>query len=181
MTGPLVYTIGHSTRSTREFLAILRAHHVEQVVDVRRWPRSQRHPHFSAEALAASLAGAGIAYVHREGLGGMRRPHSDSLNAGWREAAFRGYADYMQSPAFARELEAVTLLAARARTALMCAEARPESCHRQLIADALIVRGVGVDHLEGVGPPRPHVLTRFARVERDRLIYPPEAPLIPGL
>src|SRR5881275_3311401 len=137
----VIYTIGHSTRELGEFLDLLAAHRVTQVVDVRRYPASRRHPHFARDALAAALAGVGIAYHHEGDLGGRRTARPDSANTAWRSAAFRGYADYMDTDAFQRALGRVIELARARPTTLLCAEAVPWRCHRQLIADALLARG----------------------------------------
>jgi uncharacterized protein (DUF488 family) len=131
-----VFTIGHSTRSIEEFIALLLAHHVELVVDVRTMPRSRRNPQFNRETLPHSLRAVDIDYQHAGALGGFRRPHPESENAGWRNASFRGYADYMQTAAFATAIETLMERAERQRLAVMCAEAVPWRCHRSLIADA---------------------------------------------
>jgi uncharacterized protein (DUF488 family) len=170
-----MYTVGHSTRAIDEFLALLRAHGVTQLVDVRTIPRSRRHPQFNRETLPGPLGEAGIAYVHMAGLGGLRKPRADSINAGWRNAGFRGYADYMQTPEFETNLAALLTHAAIAPTAIMCAEAVPWRCHRSLIADALTVRGVEAFHILGPGPADPHRLTAFARVDGQRITYPADS------
>src|SRR4051812_45626292 len=139
---PAVLTIGHSTRPIEEFIGLLRAHGVSQLIDVRTVPRSRHNPQYGIETLPASLGAASIGYDHAAGLGGFRRPAPDSPNAGWRNLSFRGYADYMQSPEFAENLQALMELARTDRVALMCAEAVPWRCHRSLIADALVVHGV---------------------------------------
>jgi uncharacterized protein (DUF488 family) len=167
-----VYTIGHSTRGLDEFTALLRAHGVAQLADVRTVPRSRRHPHFSRDALTRTLPDAGVAYRHFPQLGGLRKPRADSVNTGWRHSAFRGYADHMSTPAF---LEALDELAAWARdrnTAIMCAEALWWQCHRQLIADALVARGHEVRHIMSAQSAPPHKMTAFARVENGRVNYP---------
>ncbi len=138
----MIYTVGHSTRRLEEFLRLLSAHGVEGVVDVRRYPASRRHPHFAREALAGALAAAGIAYRHEPDLGGRRAPRGDSANVGWKDAGFRGYADHMATTAFRAALERLIEFAEARPTAILCAEAVPSRCHRQLIADALTARGV---------------------------------------
>lgn len=170
--GPdVIFTVGHSTRPQEELMAILEEAGVELLVDVRRFPGSRRHPQFGKEALRAGLAEAGIAYRHEPDLGGRRDPRPDSPNTAWRVAAFRGYADHMASPEFRAALE--RLIAAAGPAAVMCAEAVPWKCHRQLIADALVVRGVEVVHLLGVGQRQPHALNGAAVVGADGvLIYP---------
>ena len=166
-----MWTIGHSTRSREALLGLLHAHGIGRVTDVRRFPRSRRHPQFNIDALARDLPAAGIAYGHRPGLGGFRRPRRDSRNAGWRNASFRGYADYMETDEFAAELDKLIEEARAAPTAIMCAEAVPWRCHRSLISDALVARGVAVRHILGLAPAEPHVLTAGARLEGRSVIY----------
>lgn len=168
-----VFTIGHSTRSLEELIAILRAHGVETLVDVRTVPASRRVPHFARASLERELPRAGIAYVHMAALGGLRKARPDSTNAGWRNASFRGFADHMQTDEFRAGLSDLEELAAAATVAVMCAEAVPWRCHRSLIADALSARGVEVGHVLGPSESRPHTLTSFARVEPGRITYPP--------
>jgi len=169
---PTVLTIGHSTRPIEDFLDLLRAHGVGELADVRTAPGSRRNPQFNKAALAAALDGAGVGYRHLGELGGLRRPRPDSVNAGWRNAGFRGYADYMQTPEFAAALQALIDLAVTRRIAVMCAEAVPWRCHRSLIADALAVRGVAVEHIMGPERRSPHALTAWARAEGGRVTYP---------
>jgi uncharacterized protein (DUF488 family) len=169
-----LFTIGHSTRPLADFIAALKAHGIARLVDIRTIPRSRHNPQFEQDALAAALPEAGIAYEHRQGLGGLRKPRPDSPNAGWRNSGFRGYADYMQTPAFATEIERLVADAAREPVAIMCAEAVPWRCHRSLVADAAAVRGVVVEHIMDAGTARPHKLTPFAHVEGGRITYPPE-------
>jgi uncharacterized protein (DUF488 family) len=169
----MIYTIGHSTRSAEEFVALLDAHRVRTLVDVRTIPRSRHNPQFNTDALAATLAATGIRYVHMPALGGLRRPQRDSVNAGWRNDSFRGYADYMQTPAFAAAIDALIALATPEPTAIMCAEAVPWRCHRSLIADALLVRGVAVEEIVSGARTTPHALTPFARVAGTDITYPP--------
>jgi uncharacterized protein (DUF488 family) len=170
---PLVLTVGHSTRAIAEFIELLKAHGVERVVDVRTVPKSRHNPQFGKDALPGSLAGAGIGYTHMPELGGLRRPRTDSQNAGWRNASFRGYADYMQMPQFTAALEEVIASAGKERIALMCAEAVPWRCHRSLIADALLVRGVAAEEISSATRTSPHKLTPFARVRGTEITYPP--------
>jgi uncharacterized protein (DUF488 family) len=167
-----VLTIGHSTRSIEEFIHLLQAHDVECLVDVRTIPRSRRYPHFNKETLPASLEKAGIGYEHMAALGGLRHAAADSINTGWRNASFRGYADYMQTPPFVEAVENLLRLAKRHRLALMCAEAVPWRCHRSLIADALVVRGIVVEDIMSLSRRQPHRLTPFAKVEGLRITYP---------
>jgi uncharacterized protein (DUF488 family) len=167
-----VYSIGHSTRPIGEFIALLHAHHVTQLADVRTIPKSRRHPHFAQEALSVSLPAAGISYRHFPGLGGLRKPAPHSANGGWRHAGFRGYADYMQTPAFAAALAELLEWSRDAPTAVMCAEAVWWQCHRQLIADALVARGLAVRHITSAKAAAAHALTSFARVDGERVTYP---------
>ena len=168
----LIYTIGHSTRSFEAFLALLQAHGIEVVADVRTVPKSRRHPQFGGDTLADALAQAGLMYAHLPKLGGLRRPRPDSPNGAWRNESFRGYADYMASDAFAQGLAELLELAATRRVAMMCAEAVPWRCHRSLIADALLVRGIIVEHIVGAGRAQPHRITPFAHVDGVYLTYP---------
>jgi len=173
---PTIFTIGHSTRAIEEFLALLRAHGIRQLIDIRTIPKSRRNPQFNSDALAASLASAGIEYVHMKDLGGLRHPARDSINLGWRNASFRGYADYMQTPAFAAVLVRAIRLAESAPTALMCAEAVPWRCHRSLVADALVVRGIRVLEIVSAAAPKEHTLTSFAVVDGHHITYPGNQP-----
>ena len=177
-----IFTIGHSTRPIEEFLALLRGHGVRRLVDVRTVPRSRHNPQFGADALAPALERAGIAYLHLPGLGGLRHPSPGSINTGWRNRSFRGYADHMQSGAFAESLQRCLELAAESPLALMCAEAVPWRCHRSLIADALLVRGIEVLEIVSPTAARPHTLTSFAKVSGTTVTYPaPGPPLLPDV
>lgn len=167
----LILTIGHSARPLEEFIALLRAHDVTHLVDVRRFPHSRYNPQYNTETLPAALRAVGIGYTWLEALGGRRRARPDSVNTGWRNSSFRGYADYMRTPEFAAALDALIELAATARVALMCAEAVPWRCHRSLIADALMVRGFRVEDIIGAGEARAHKLTAFARVRGVEITY----------
>jgi uncharacterized protein (DUF488 family) len=171
---PLICTIGHSTHPLDEFIELLRINEVVHVLDVRTVPRSRHNPQFGIEVLPASLHAAGIKYTHLPGLGGLRRARPDSPNGGWRNASFRGYADYMQTPEFAENVEHVKRLAATERCTLMCAEAVPWRCHRSLVADALTVRGVRVEDIVGPKARKLHKLTPWARADGLRITYPPE-------
>lgn len=170
---PLVCTIGHSNRSLETFLDLLRSNEIARVLDVRTVPRSRHNPQFSQEALPASLASIEIAYTHVPGLGGLRHARADSVNTGWHNSSFRGYADYMQTPEFAANIESVVALACVERCVLMCAEAVPWRCHRSMIGDALLVRGVHVEDIIGPKGRKPHVLTAFAVVDGTQITYPP--------
>lgn len=169
---PLVCTIGHSNRPLAEFLDLLHNNGIERVLDVRTVPRSRHNPHFAQDALPHSLQEAGIGYAHLPALGGLRRARPDSPNGAWRNASFRGYADYMQTDEFRSQVEALAAQAPDERCALMCAEAVPWRCHRSLIADALMVRGVRVEHIIGPKARKPHSVTRFARVNGTSILYP---------
>jgi uncharacterized protein (DUF488 family) len=171
---PLVFTIGHSTHPLEAFIQILQAHSVEKVADVRTMPRSRHNPQFNRETFPQSLKAAGIGYVHLPGLGGWRAARADSLNQGWRTTGFRGFADYMQTPEFQENLAALIRLAEKELLALMCAETVPWRCHRSLIADALLIRGLRVEHIISLTQTQPHRLTPFARVQGRRLTYPAE-------
>lgn len=175
MDTSLVCTIGHSNRSMGSFVKLLRANEIVRVLDVRTVPRSRHNPQFNRETLAESLGALGIGYAHLPGLGGLRHARPDSFNTGWNNLSFRGYADYMQSPEFAENVQRVTELATSERCALMCAEAVPWRCHRSLIGDALLVRGVRVEDIVGPGKRKPHSLTTFAKVDGMRITYPPPA------
>jgi len=167
-----VLTIGHSTRAIAEFMRLLEAHGVERVLDVRRIPRSAHNPQFSRERLARALRRAGIHYRHMPGLGGRRHPRRDSINTGWRNASFRGYADYMQTETFSRSLDRCISFARREQVALMCAEAVPWRCHRSLIADALAARGIAVHEIVSGVRTRAHAVTPWALIKGTRVIYP---------
>lgn len=171
-----MWTVGHSRRSLAELLALVRVHGVSQVIDVRRHPRSRRHPQFDGDALASGLSAAGIRYAPMPGLGGFRPPRPDSVNTG-AEPAFRGYADYMQTDEFAGHLAALMTIAALAPSAIMCAEASPQRCHRSLIADALVARGVEVSHILSERLAPPHALNTRARIVAGRVSYPGQTAL----
>lgn len=170
-------TIGHGTRPIEAFLEILHGAGVEVLADIRTVPKSRHNPQYGTDALAASLPAAGICYLHLPELGGLRKPRPDSLNAGWRNESFRGYADYMRTPAFQAALEELLALLRFRPTAIMCAESVYWRCHRSLVADALLARGVPAVHLMDGGAPVPHRLTRFARIEGVQVTYPPEQPV----
>ena len=172
---PVVLTIGHSTHPWEQFRDLLRSANVERIVDVRSIPRSRHNPQFNREPLAKRLRGSRIGYVYLGKLGGRRHSRRDSENQGWRNASFRGYADYMQTPAFEAGLQRLLKLASEKRTAIMCAEAVPWRCHRSLIADALTARGVPVKHIVGRSRQQPHSLASFARVQGHRITYPASA------
>lgn len=170
----VILTVGHSTRTLAEFIRLLQIHAVTRVVDVRTVPRSKHNPQFNKDSLALTLKKAGLGYVHLPGLGGLRHAKRDSLNVGWRNASFRGFADYMQTPEFERSLEELIRLSNRDRLALMCAEAVPWRCHRSLIADALLVRGIRTEDIMSPTRRQLHSLTPFAKVCDTTVTYPVE-------
>lgn len=167
-----ISTIGHSTRPIEEFIAILRAYGIRTLIDVRTVPRSRHNPQFNREKLPGSLRTAGIDYEHLPGLGGLRRPRPESTNTAWRNASFRGYADYMQTAEFKENLARLIERARGKSVAIMCAEAVPWRCHRSLIADALVARGIEVREILSATQARPHSLTPFARLDGTEVHYP---------
>ena len=167
-----ILTVGHSTHPIEEFIQLLQAHGVTLVADVRTIPKSRHNPQFNKTSLSASLRKAGIRYAHLPGLGGLRRAKPDSPNAGWRNASFRGYADYMQTPEFTESLDQLLALADKERIAIMCAEAVPWRCHRSLIGDALTIRGMRVEDIMTPTRRQLHKLTPFAQVRKGALTYP---------
>lgn len=167
-----IYTIGHSTLTLAELVGLLREHGVTRLADIRRFPGSRRHPHFSKESLEDALPRrASIAYLHFEALGGRRRPLKNSPNAAWESDQFRGYADHMATEEFRSAIE--TLLDSDQPTAVMCAEAVPWNCHRNLLSDDLVRRGIEVVHITGPGQSHAHKLNEMARIDGDRVVYPP--------
>lgn len=169
---PTILTIGHSTRTLDEFLGLLKRFRIDLLVDVRTVPRSRHVPHFNGDSLAHVLRDHGIGYFHLKLLGGLRKPLKDSSNLGWRNLSFRGFADYMQTEEFGQGLKFLLELCAEKRSVLMCAEAVPWRCHRSLIADALLVRGIKMRHIISEKSFRLHELTPFAVLETDRVTYP---------
>ena len=168
------YTIGHSTRTEEALLGLLTHYRIERLVDVRTVPKSRRVPQFNKERLQALLPTHRVAYEHQPALGGLRKSKDpDSPNRGWRNASFRGYADYMQTEAFEKALDSLLSENRGKRIALMCAEAVPWRCHRMLISDALSARGFSVCHILSLTEAKPHVVTSFAKVEGKKVTYPP--------
>ncbi|HXH39827.1 MAG TPA: DUF488 domain-containing protein [Thermoanaerobaculia bacterium] len=167
-----IHTIGHSTRSLDELVALLGGHGIGLLADIRRFPGSKRYPHFASEAMAAWLPEHGIAYMHMPALGGRRKPRADSPNTAWRNEQFRAYADYMATDEFRAAVDKLVFLGEQQRVAIMCAEAVPWRCHRNLVADELTRRGIEVLHIIGHDPAKRHVLNPNARVEDDHLVYP---------
>jgi uncharacterized protein (DUF488 family) len=167
-----IYTIGHSTRTIEQFIQLLKAHNIEELVDVRTVPKSRHNPQFGKEELAASLKQAGITYAHLAKLGGLRHSTKDSVNLGWQNTSFRGYADYMATPVFQAGLDELRAIAEKKTAALMCAEAVPWRCHRSLIADALTNQGWQVLHIQSRKTASPHELTPFLKVQDGKITYP---------
>ncbi len=165
-----VFTIGHSTRMLNDFITFLKAHSVAMVVDIRTIPRSRHNPQYNIEALPENLRKAGISYKHMAGLGGLRHSRKDSQNTAWRNLSFRGFADYMQTGDFEKNLAELIRISSLAQIALMCAEAVPWRCHRSLIADALVVRGIRVEHIIGLKTSQ-HKITPFAKVDGMKITY----------
>lgn len=173
---PKIWTIGHSTRTADEFVELLRAHGIIGLADIRTIPRSRRHPHFGRQALEARLKDEAIEYRHFAALGGLRKPRPDSPNGAWRNDAFRGYADHMMSPEFAAAIDALLAFGELRTVAVMCAEAVWWQCHRMLLSDALVARGVEVQHImsqRGKSAVQPHRLTPFAQIRSDQHVWYP--------
>jgi uncharacterized protein (DUF488 family) len=167
-----ILTIGHSTHPIEEFIGMLKAHGVQQLVDVRTIPKSRHNPQFESGALARSMEENNINYVHMPGLGGMRKPRAGSTNLGWKNASFRGYADYMQTAVFEKSLLELIRIAGERRTVIMCAEAVPWRCHRSLIGDALTARGIRVEDIFDASKRKAHQLTPFAKIDGENVSYP---------
>lgn len=168
----IIYTVGHSTRSIEKFIALLQAHRIELVIDVRRIAKSRHNPQFGEHVLCESLERHGIMYKRMEGLGGLRHATGSSVNKAWKNLSFRGYADYMQTPEFAESIDELAETGREKRTAIVCAEAVPWRCHRSLISDALVIRGIHVEDIMNEKEHRPHTLTSFARVDGKSITYP---------
>jgi uncharacterized protein (DUF488 family) len=168
----IIYTIGHSTQTIEQFIALLKSHNIEELVDVRTIPKSRHNPQFGSEELAASLQEVGIVYKHLAKLGGLRHASKDSINLGWQNTSFRGFADYMATPEFLTGLDELQVLAEKKTVAIMCAEAVPWRCHRSLISDALTIQGWQVLHIQSRKTASPHELTAFLKVQNGKLTYP---------
>ena len=168
----IIYTIGHSTRPAEEFIRILQSFGIELLADIRTIPRSRHNPQYDQAELQKLLSAAHIEYVHLAALGGLRHAKKDSVNMAWKNQSFRGYADYMQTAEFRGAVQNLISLAAKQRTAIMCSEAVPWRCHRSLVGDALLVRGVEVEDIMGEGSSRPHKLTTWAKVQGEQITYP---------
>jgi uncharacterized protein (DUF488 family) len=171
-----LWTVGHSTRPIEDFLALLKAHSIQRLVDIRTIPRSRHNPQFNTDRLARQLKKAKLTYLHMPELGGLRKAKKDSVNAGWNNASFRGYADYMQTESFWTALDELIATSRSGRTAIMCAESVPWRCHRSLIADALSIRGWTVRHIMSKTNAGTHSITSFAVVEQGRITYPAFTP-----
>jgi len=165
-------TIGHSTKSIDEFLDLLKTYDIQELVDVRTIPKSRHNPQFGIDMLSSALEEVGIGYIHLKELGGLRRPARDSVNMGWRNLSFRGYADYMATSEFQEGLQELKAIAEKKTVAIMCAEAVPWRCHRSLIADVLTEQGWQVLHIQSRKTAKPHELTPFLKIEDGKLIYP---------
>lgn len=172
MTGDAIWTVGHSTLTQEDFLALIAAHGILAIADVRRFPGSRRHPHFHGDAMRVWLPQAGVRYEHFVDLGGRRKAEPDSRNTGLRNESFRGYADYMATPLFQRALDRLIALSREQPSAVMCAEAVYWRCHRHLLADALAARGVAVRHILDARTARPHKIHELARIEGTDVCYP---------
>lgn len=168
----IVFTIGHSTRLLEQFTALLKAHEIQMVADVRTIPKSLYNPQFNGDELKLALRRLKIGYRHLPKLGGLRRPRKDSLNLGWRNASFRGYADYMSTTTFAAGLNSLMKIALAKRTVIMCAEALPWRCHRSLIADALVKQGFLVRDIMSKSRAPRHKLTSFLKMRGGKIVYP---------
>lgn len=174
MALPVIYTIGHSTRKEEELAQILKKYHVLALVDIRLIPRSGTNPQFNDEALRVYLESRGIEYIHMKSLGGFRHQKENSVNTGWRNESFRGYADYMQTEEFESSISELVKIAASKTTAIMCSEAVPWRCHRLLVSDALVVRGFDVIDIFDRAHSHEHRLTEFAKVRGVEITYPTE-------
>lgn len=169
---PAIFTIGHSTQTIEKFIAVIKAHGIKKVVDIRTIPKSRHNPQFNKDKLKESLAKEKIKYKHLKMLGGLRRTKKDSINLGWKNASFRGFAGYMQTQEFKQGMESLKKIAKKQTTAIMCAEALPWRCHRSLIADALVVQNWPVFHIQSSKTARKHKLTPFLKIKKGKLIYP---------
>jgi len=170
----IVMTIGHSTRPIKGFIHLLKAHQVQRLVDVRTVPRSRHNPQFNRSDLSRALHSTRLHYRYMPGLGGFRHTSSDSINAAWHNASFRGFADYMQTPEFKKNLDDLIILAQSERIAIMCAEAVPWRCHRSLISDALLARGIEVREIASATRTQHHTLTPWGKITGTQVTYPPE-------
>lgn len=168
----IIYTIGHSTHPIQEFITILKQYKITQLIDIRTIPKSRYNPQFNKQELAHKLRNHHIGYRHEKHLGGLRHAHKDSINLGWHNASFRGFADYMQTDEFKTALKKLIEQAQTKTIAIMCAEGVPWRCHRSLIADALLVHTVTVEDIYSIHSCKPHELTPFAKVQGKNITYP---------
>lgn len=168
----IIFTIGHSTRKLADFINILKEFDIQKVVDIRTIPKSRHNPQFNEEHLKAALHKHKIGYLHLDALGGLRHTHKDSINLGWHNSSFRGFADYMQTEEFEKGIERLIKLAQKKRIVIMCAEAVPWRCHRSLIGDALLIRNFDVNDIYSHTQSKSHILTSFAKVKDKKIIYP---------
>lgn len=167
-----IRTIGHSTHAIADFLEILKAHGIQHLIDIRTVPHSRHNPQFNRENLRTSLDADGLQYTHMPELGGLRRSTAESINTGWKNASFRGYADYMQTQEFAAGIDRLIELGAQEQVAIMCAEAVPWRCHRSLVSDALLARDIAVEHILSATSVKQHTFTPFARIDGVRVTFP---------
>jgi uncharacterized protein (DUF488 family) len=167
-----IYTVGHSTRSIEDFIALLKTYKIEEVVDIRKIARSRHNPQFGEDALRKSLGEHEISYRHLAGLGGLRHTVKDSRNLAWENMSFRGYADYMQTSGFVEGIDELITIATEKQTVIMCAESVPWRCHRSLVGDALLIRGITVEDIFNEDSCRAHALTSFAHVTGEIITYP---------
>jgi uncharacterized protein (DUF488 family) len=167
-----IYTIGHSTHSLADFKAILKAYHINQLVDIRSIPRSRHNPQFNFDTFPRFLRSSKIGYRHAKNLGGLRRAYPDSINTAWENASFRGFADYMQTPSFEKGLVKLIQLAQKKTVVIMCGEAVPWRCHRSLIGDALLARGIKVVDIYSPTNAKPHKKTPWAKISGGKITYP---------
>ncbi|MGI0073892.1 MAG: DUF488 family protein [Nitrosotalea sp.] len=169
---PAIFVVGHSTRTIESFIDLLKAHSINYLVDIRTIPKSRHNPQFNEDELKKKLKENKISYLHMKGLGGLRHAHKNSINLGWRNSSFRGFADYMQTKEFASSLSELIALSRKHTVAIMCAEGNPFRCHRSLVSDALLVRHIKALHTSSKISAREHVLTPFAKVEGRTITYP---------
>lgn len=167
-----IFTIGHSTRSRAEFIRLLQHYGITHLIDIRTIPRSRHNPQFNEAPLKRALKQKHILYTHMENLGGLRHTTPDSINTGWHNKSFRGYADYMQTPAFKEGIEQLIKYAHHHQSAIMCAEAVPWRCHRSLVGDALLIHGITVTDIFSATSAKPHELTPWAVVHGKDITYP---------
>ncbi len=176
MSKKILYTIGHSTRTFEEFLACLNSQKITHLVDIRTIPKSRRVPWFNKETLSKTLKKHHIAYTHLKELGGLRKPEKNSINSGWHNEGFRGFADYMQTEEFLEGLTRLNDLVKTEKVAIMCAEALPWQCHRSLVSDAEIARKIDVFHIMNDHTVKEHELTSFAVIDKKqqpvKIYYP---------